>query len=54
MSKVLVLLAAPLQPGDTVRITVHKSGDTLTVSSRTRNPYTLQFCVPGECSFSSE
>ncbi|XP_052124698.1 MAP7 domain-containing protein 1 [Frankliniella occidentalis] len=45
-SKVLALLANPLQPGDDAQVLVRKGGDPVAVATRTRNPYTLQFTVP--------
>lgn len=45
----MILLMDPLELSDRVDISIDKNGERIEVSSfKTRNPYTLQFIVPGD------
>lgn len=47
-NKLIVLLTDPLKADDTLQINVDKNGQRLEVKSiKRRNPYTLQFSMPG-------
>ncbi|ALC45437.1 stumps [Drosophila busckii] len=49
-NKVLAILAEPLQPSDSIKLLVEKSGELLEIRNfKCRNPYTLQFAIPDSC-----
>lgn len=43
----IVLLTEPLTADDVVKVSIDKSGQRSEVTTVKRNPYTLQFTVPG-------
>lgn len=48
-SKVVALLNEPLAKDDVIRIRIEKTGEQLDVGHiKRRNPYTLQFSIPGK------
>ncbi|XP_016840215.1 phosphoinositide 3-kinase adapter protein 1 isoform X2 [Nasonia vitripennis] len=49
-NRILALLNEPLQPDDSVVVTVDRCGEAIEVSHvKRRNPYTLQFSIPERC-----
>lgn len=48
-NKVVALLTEPLLKDDWIRIKIERSGEILEiVNFKKRNPYTLQFSIPGK------
>lgn len=48
----MIILIDPLEASDTVDISIDKNGERIEVPSfKKRNPYTLQFLVPGNFLF---
>lgn len=48
-NKVVVLLNEPLQRNDLIKIKIDKSGTTFEITTfKKRNPFTLQFSIPGK------
>lgn len=53
-NKVVVLLNEPLLKDDWIKVKIDKSGEMIEILNfKKRNPYTLQFSIPGELSISS-
>lgn len=51
-NKVLALFNEPLEKNDDIKITIENSGEIVEVTNiKQRNPYTIQFSVPGWFSF---
>lgn len=51
-NKVLALFTEPLDKSDDIKITIENSGEIIEATNiKQRNPYTIQFTIPGEFYF---